>query len=306
LEDISSSGVSVVIPTLNAARYIPPLLDAIHEQLPKKPDEIVLVDSHSSDDTRRLSANYTDVKFVTIDKFSHGAARNLGARAAGGDYVVFLSQDALPANPHWLRNLLQPFKDPAVAAAYSRQVPYDHANPMEQFFLSSRFPPGKAAVRKVAKGGALSLPDVFFSNVSSAARRDVLLKFPFDEKIIMSEDQKFSFDLLQAGYKVVYQPESIVVHSHDYTLKIVFQRYFDSVYSLTEIFDGHGVGTTLSMGSSYSLGEFLHIIKNHPRWLPYYFLYFTAKTGGTLFGHAAPWIPLRLKRRMSLHSYHWD
>ena len=71
---------------------------------------------------------------------------------------------------------------------------------------------------------------------------------PFDEDLIMSEDQQFSRDVIAAGHAVVYQPQSVVVHSHNYSLATCFRRYFDSVYSLTLIFPSHGVGTSASMG----------------------------------------------------------
>ena len=85
------------------------------------------------------------------------------------------------------------------------------------------------------------------SNVSAAARRDILLRFPFDEDLIMSEDQQFARDVMKAGYTVVYQPASVVLHSHRYSFVQAFQRYFDSVYSLIQIFKRHNLGTSAGL-----------------------------------------------------------
>ncbi len=244
--------VSVVIPVLNAARHLPALLSALRAQRPAAPREVILVDSGSTDGTPGLAAAHPEARVVPIADFSHGRARNLGAREAKGAIVALLTQDALPSDPSWLARLLEPFADASVAAAYSRQVPREDATPMERFFLLTRFPPGEP-VRRERRGDAPpGLEDVFFSNVAAAVRRDVLLAHPFDEALIMSEDQQFARDVLQAGYATVYQPASVVVHSHRYGLGTVFRRYFDSVYSLTEIFPGTGWARAHRSGSPTS------------------------------------------------------
>lgn len=305
MSEATNQSVSVVIPVLNAEAYLERLLTAIFSQKPAAPGEVVLVDSMSKDRTRAIAATFANVRVVPVEKFTHGGARNLGAREAKGDIVVLMTQDALPRDETWLARLLEPFADPKVAATYSRQVPYPDANPMERYFLFTHFPPGDA-VRRERRDGEHGLGDVFFSNVAAALRRDLLLRFPFDETIIMSEDQQVSRDLLKAGYAVVYQPESIVTHSHNYSLSVCFRRYFDSVYSLTQIFPKHDMGESASMGFSYLFREMGHMVRHHPAWLPYYLCYTAAKAAGTLMGHFAGKMPRAWARRMSLHRYYWD
>jgi rhamnosyltransferase len=299
-------GVSVVIPVLNAGRYLPDLLPAIFNQKPVAPDEVVLVDSNSTDNTREFAATFDRVRVIPIAKFSHGGSRNLGAYEARGEFIVFLSQDAQPRGTDWLEKLLIPFEDPQVAATYSRQVPYPDANPMERYFLQTHFPPGLAVRRGKQGHRPLELHDVFLSNVSAAYRRKALMDHPFDEELIMSEDQQISRDLLNAGYAVVYQPASVVTHSHNYTLNVIFRRYFDSVYSLTKVFPRHDMGTSASMGFSYLGREVVHMLTQHPLWFPYYACYMVAKTTGTLAGHFAEKMPRAWARRCSMHRYHWS
>lgn len=298
--------VSVVIPTLNAAAFLPRLFAALFSQEPLAPAEVILVDSRSVDATASVAAAEPRARVVPISDFSHGRARNLGAREARGEIVVLLTQDAVPADRGWLAALLAPFADPQVVASYSRQVPHADANPMERFFLLKRFPPGPA-VRRVARGAApLAFEDVFFSNVSAAVRRETLLEHPFDEELIMSEDQQFSRDVIAAGHAVVYQPDSVVAHSHNYSLATCFRRYFDSVYSLTLIFPRHRLGRTTAMGAGYLAQEVGYMLRHFPRWLPYYALYSLAKVGGSLCAHVTEWLPRRLLRALSLHRYHWE
>ena len=298
--------VSVVIPTLNAAPFLPRLLEAIFSQEPHAPAEVVLVDSLSTDATREIAAKDPRVRVVPIADFTHGRSRNLGARAARGEVVVLMTQDAEPADRRWLAALLDPFADPQVVATYSRQVPRDDANPMERYFLNDRFPPGPPVKRVRTGVGPLMLKDVFFSNVSAAILRETLLAHPFEEDLIMSEDQQFSRDVIAAGAAVVYQPASVVIHSHNYSLTTCFRRYFDSVYSLTLIFPRHGLGTTTSLGAKYFAAELWYMIRRHPLSLPHYVAYNLAKISGALAAHFVDALPRRVVRALSLHRYHWD
>lgn len=298
--------VSIVIPVLNAERYLPGLLAAFSSQRPRPPDEIVLVDSNSTDRTRVLGeAAGSTVRVVPVERFSHGGARNLGARTARGDILALLSQDACPRDERWLAELVRPFDDPTVAATFSRQVPHPDAKPMEAYFYETHFPGGAAVRRERGERATLGFADVFFSNVSSAVRRDVLLRHPFDETVIMSEDQQFARDILMAGYATVYQPSSQVTHSHDYSLAEVFRRYFDSVYSLTQIFPAHGHAESARIGLTYLAREAGHMLRHHPLWLPYYGAYVAARSVGTLAGHQAQRLPRALVRKLSMHAYHW-
>jgi len=304
-EPVTAADVSVVIPVLNAAEYQPDLLRILLAQEPVPPREILLVDSRSTDATREIALSFDRVQVIDIEKFSHGRARNLGAQMATGEIVALLTQDALPRDPTWLATLLEPLEDPRIAATFSRQVPRPEASLMERFFLQTRFPDGPPLRRERAGEEVLTLEKVFFSNVAAAIRRERLLEFPFDEALIMSEDQQWARDVLAGGYATIYQPLSVVVHSHGYRLWTVLRRYFDSVHSLTIIFPGHGIGTSASMGLGYLARE-LRFMVGHPLQLPYYFLYTLAKTSGTVLGHLAPWMPRFLARRLSFHRYHWD
>lgn len=310
--------VSVVIPVLNAAGTLPALLEALAAQQPAPPDEIILVDSLSTDATRQIALAHANVRVVPLSRFSHGRARNLGTQEAAGEIIVLMTQDAMPADDHWLAALLAPLAapwspttppkagKPQVAAVYSRQVPQPNAPPTEQFFLQYHFPPGPPVRRERTAGRALTFEDVFFSNVSAAVHREVLLRYPFDETLIMSEDQQFARDLIVAGYTIVYQPASVVVHSHRYSLGTAFRRYFDSVYSLTLIFPAHDLKVSAAMGRRYLRQEISYMMRHHPLYVPYYCLYTLAKMAGVLCSHFADRMPLCLARACSLHRYYWE
>ncbi|MEW6072783.1 MAG: glycosyltransferase family 2 protein [Planctomycetota bacterium] len=301
---VDPGAASVVIPTLDAAAHLPALFAALDAQTPSPPREVLLVDSGSTDGTREIAAAHPHGRVLEIADFSHGRSRNRGARAARGEIVVLLTQDALPRDETWLANLLAPLTDPSLAATFSRQVPRPTASPMERFFLETRFPAGPPVRRARRENEVLTLEKVFFSNVSAAIRLALLLAHPFDETLVMSEDQQWARDVLAAGHATLYVPDSVVIHSHDYDLRQVFGRYFDSVHSLTQIFPAHGLRTSAAMGLGYLRRECRHMLR-HPRWLPYYVLYTLAKAGGTLGGHFAGAMPRSMARRLSLYPRHW-
>src|SRR5574341_1362101 len=302
-----TSSVSIVIPTLNATRYIDKLLYSIQNQSYQGSVEVIVIDSDSDDNTATLVEKFPFARVIQISRksFTHGYARNLGVREARGEYVVFLSQDALPYHDLWLSHLVAPLMSENVAASYSRQIPYSNATPMEAHFLKTRFPDKRKVIKVESSSKPLQLLDVFFSNVSSAAKRDLALENPFREDLIMSEDQQFSRDLLAKGYLVLYEPASIVWHSHRYNLSTIFQRYFDSAYSLTCIFH-QTLGESVKIGQTYYWGEMWEMMTKHPLWLPYYFLYLIAKTTGVVAGHYASIIPPRWVKRFSMHKGFWE
>jgi rhamnosyltransferase len=140
----------------------------------------------------------------------------------------------------------------------------------------------------------------------SAARRDMCLRFPFDETVIMSEDQIFAKALLSAGFQTVYNAEIAVIHSHHYSLRTLFRRNFDSAWSLRGVTHDGGL-RTLRRAVGYVLGEAAFVIRRRRwRWLLYVVPYEAVRTAGRLCGIRADSIPLRWRRALSLHRGYWS
>lgn len=297
--------VSIVIPVLNAAEHLPLLARLFQAQKPAPPLEVVLVDSGSTDDTVAL-AKRLGFLTTTISPFSHGGARNLGVRMARGDLVVFLTQDAEPANERWLCQLTAPFRDPQVAGVYGRQLPRPDATPLECLFLAQRFPAGETQTRCYSAEIPIGYEEAFFSNVNAAVRRSVLLENPFDETLLMCEDQQFSRDALRLGCAVTYAPDAQVIHSHNYSMRRYFQRYFDSIVALRQVFGRRfGLGTTSRLGRFYIAQEARTILLNHPGFLFRYVALTLVRIAATLCAFAEPCLPRRICRALSLHKAHW-
>jgi len=297
---------SIFIPTKNAGNGFYQTLNQIEKQK-EKDFEVIIVDSGSKDNTIKVAESFQEklnLKIYKIppEEFGHGKTRNLSLKYAKGEFIVFLTQDAIPYNNEWLSKLLENFKDPKVAGVFSRQIPNKNARITEKFFYHNYFPNKK--ISKSKKKELLFLRDIFFSNVSSVIRKNILKKYPFCESVQMCEDQEWAKKVIEKDYKTFYDSESIVIHSHDYNLKQTFQRYFDTAISLNQITLG-GFRNFTKIGAVYMAREFKYVLKEKPSYLPYLFLYNTSKILGTTLGMHEKKIPCFLKRRFSMHKYYW-
>src|SRR5574341_89216 len=104
--------LSVIIPTLNEAKTIPTLLDALDAQI-RKPDEIIVADAGSTDGTPDV-ARGRGARVVRGGR--PGPGRNAGARAAVGDLLFFLDADVVP-RPEFFAKALGEFEVNGYAVA---------------------------------------------------------------------------------------------------------------------------------------------------------------------------------------------
>jgi rhamnosyltransferase len=233
------STVSVLLPTKNGERYLAEVIDGIRRQRGAfMLKEIIAVDSGSRDRTVEiLRGLQVTVIRIPPHEFGHGKTRNLLASRATGEFLVFLTQDATPANEHWLENLIAPLRaDPLIAGAYSRHLPRSNCHPMEWHRIIAYELHGRPESR-VHVG--LDNPDYahnpdfyhFFANTSSVLRRSVWERIPFPE-VDFAEDQGWAERVLSVGYKTAYTADSVVFHSHSYGPWANFCRHFEHFRAL--------------------------------------------------------------------------
>jgi rhamnosyltransferase len=303
--------ISVVIPVKNGGAGLTSCLEAIRAQRIDEEVEIVVVDSGSTDGSAEAAREQgARVCQIMLDPFSHGAARNLGAAAAAGEVLAFLSQDAVPASELWLAQLVAPLRhDPRVAGVYGRQLPNTHASPPESYFLNFLYG-GEPRRQQARSPSQLSMMTTLFSNVNSAIPRSLWKRFPFVEDIVMSEDQEWSGRMLLAGYVIAYEPAAAVTHSHRYTMSAAFRRFFDSGASSSRCYLAGRRSATRVLRSEavrYASGELSWLWRTgRRRWIPYAAVYESTKMLGLLAGANHARIPLELKRRMSGIPGHWE
>lgn len=258
----AEAAVSIVLPTHDAGPDLDRVLDAVYAQ--EGPTfEVIAIDTESTDGTlERLARRPLRLEKITRYQFSHPGTRNRGVRLARGAIVVFLVQDAIPLGPRWLATLIAPLEDPRVAAAYSRQVPREGCPPGERRDIERGAPPVRWVKRLGADGGDL-LELSAFSHVASCARRTLLLEHPLNEDLPMVEDREWCHRILKAGWTVVYEPASVVAHSHAHTVRQVYRRHFDYGRAFARF---HPVPTTLATvlaGAAWeTVGDYRYLLES--------------------------------------------
>jgi len=292
---------SIIILTKNGGEGFRRLLERIYRQRYDGTFEVIVIDSGSTDGTSEAAGGYP-VRFQSIPshEFHHSRTRNLAAGMAQGKYIVFITQDALPAGDDWMQKLVDSFADPQVAMVVGRQIAWDNVKPPERFFYHYNFPDFRIVVKSGAEDHYHD--NVFISNVNAAYRSDVLMKYGFKEDMVMAEDKEIAARLIRDGYIIVYEPSAAVYHAHDYGLKDVFVRYLDYGLAL-EQGAGRLPGTDRPLTSRIGayLGAELAFLKcgNCLGWAPYAIIYEMCKYAGLLLGRmrAALRNPQRRKRR---------
>jgi rhamnosyltransferase len=300
--------VSLLIPTLNAGKDWPKALESIQAQS-LSPMHKIIIDSGSTDETVPLAASAGfDVIKIGKKEFNHGTARQtLADRSHDADICIFLTQDAVLASPGSILNLVNVFEDPQIGLAYGRQLPHHNARPLEAHARLFNYHE-RHEVRAYSDKQKLGFKVVFCSNSFAAYRKEVLNQvggFPSDS--IMGEDAIVSARMLLAGHKVAYVADAMVYHSHSYSFKEEFKRYFDTRVFHEQnkwLIDNYGRPT--GEGLRYVKSEVNYVIRNHPQSLLHVVGSTFAKWLGYSSGKYYKKVPKNLLKKLSMHSSYWE
>lgn len=298
---------SVIIPTLNAAKQIRGLLTALKSQTVRC--EIIIVDSSSSDDTAEIARSLgADVLTIKREDFDHGGTRNLAGEKAKGSILVYMTQDTIPADEHAIENLLVPFQDHSVAAAYGRQLPHPDASLFGAHLRLFNYP-AISCVRSAADKEKYRIKTPFISNSFAAYRKRFLKDIGgFRRRLILGEDTCAAAGLLLAGHKIAYVAEAMVYHSHNYTARQEFRRYFDiGVFHETERWILEEFGKAEGEGKRYAASEVNYVVRQRKfHLLPELLIRSCLKYAGYRLGKIHKTIPLRMIKEISMHGDWWN
>ncbi len=243
--------VSLFVPTWNAGPEFPEILERMLAQELDRPFEVIVIDSGSTDGTlEHLERQPVRLSRIPNREFDHGLTRNRGIELARGEIVVLATQDARPVDGTWMQRLVDCFDDPEVAGAFGRQLPRPDASPMVRYrldmWVAGTDEPKVQQVANVAEFEALAplerLRVAAFDNVSSAVRKSVMAEHPF-KKRKFGEDIDWAKRVILAGYKLVFEPRSKVVHSHNYSAWRTLKRIYGDHANLHDLLGVHTIKT---------------------------------------------------------------
>ena len=182
-----------------------------------------------------------EVYHLAKEEFDHGGTRDRGVRMSTADLVVCMTQDAMPADETLIEELVKPFDDPEVWAAYARQLPNEDCREVEKYTRSFNYPE-QSMVKTKEDLDRLGIKTFFCSNVCAAWRREKYLELGgFVKHTIFNEDMILAGIMIKQGGKIAYCAKAKVIHSHNYSAFQQFHRNFDLAVSQTmypEVFGG--------------------------------------------------------------------
>ena len=298
-----------MVPTCNPGAQWRAVLSALNSQRPK-PDACIVIDSESVDGADKAAeAEGFTVQRIRRAAFNHGATRQqaIDRFAEGADFVVFLTQDAMLAEPHSVHQLLQAFDDPGVAAAYGRQLPHADATELAAHARFFNYP-SQCHTHRLIDVPRCGIKTCFLSNTFAAYRVKALQEIGgFANDLILGEDTHIAARLLLAGHAIRYNSKAQVYHSHNYTLIQEFQRYFDiGVFhaqqkQLLSAFGGAG-----SEGLRFLVSEVSYLLKHAPLRLPQALCRTVIKALAFQLGKKQSSLPITMRRFMSMTKGYWD
>jgi rhamnosyltransferase len=220
---------SIVLRSFNEAWALRSTLAALKTQSHRN-WELIVFDSGSTDGSVDLIRHSGPAHFVQIlpHEYRPGRVLNRGMELARHDRVIFLNADATPQGTGWLGPLVSALADPRVAAVFGRQIPRPDCAAVFARDYARCFDGDRDSARR----------GHFFSMVSSGLRRDAWARRGFRETMLYSEDDEYTRWCRAEGYRIAYRPDSVVMHSHNYTPSQAYKRSFGEAWALAAVWAG--------------------------------------------------------------------
>lgn len=246
------------------------------------------------------------IEEIEPEEFDHGGTRDRGIRLSDAEYVLCMTQDAVPADSHLTEKLLDGLSGERVAVAYARQLPRKDCRLLERYTRSFNYPEN-SMVKTKDDLDRLGIKTYFCSNVCAMYRKDVYMELGgFEKKTIFNEDMIYAARSVQNGYGIAYVAEARAVHSHNYTHKQQFHRNFDLAVSQAQhpdIFEGV---KSESEGIRMVQSTAVYLIKSrHPLSVITLITSSVAKYLGYLLGKNYSRLPRKIVLRCTMSPRYW-
>ncbi len=211
--------ISVVVPVRDEARTIAALLEGLLGQT-LRPDEIVITDGGSEDQTRAIIGEFIErgapVKLLTDEDSMPGRSRNISVSNAKNDWVAFIDAGITPAK-NWLQSLADQVAEPARA-----EVVYGSYEPIIENFFTECAAIAYVPPPTITTEGPV-LPYSFASALMPRAAWEKAGGFP--EHLRSAEDLIFMQRVEAAGFRIARAPAAVVHWSIQPSLWRTFKRF---------------------------------------------------------------------------------
>lgn len=282
-------------------RCLPPLL-----QSPIKP-RILVVNSSSKDGTIELAKDLgAEALVVPRNEYNHGTTRELARQYLQTDIIGMLTPDAYFVDEFAFGKLIDPIINNKAVVAYARQIPHNCADFFEAFPREFNYPL-QSHIRSVNDLSQYGIYTFFCSNSCAAYSSKALNEIGGFSPVLLGEDTVAAAKLLYNGYSIAYVAESLVQHSHKYSLLEEFRRSFDTGLARKEYEHLLQAPTgDIHRGFDYLWTMFQRLFKQFPRKIPYGFAHVTSKWLGYHLGKNSSRAPMWFKKWISSQDFYWS
>lgn len=229
---------SIVVRALNEEAHLSRLFAGLRRQR-QVADEVILVDSGSTDDTVAIAeSNGARIVRIEPEEFSFGRALNRGCEYASGEILVFVSAHTYPLDDRWLEQMTAAFAAPEVGLVYGRQTGDARSRFSERMLLRQLFPPE-------------SDPDQdspFCNNANCAVRAEAWRSLPYDESLTGLEDLDWAKRASANGWRIAYEADAAIAHIHAETFGQIRNRYRREAIAHRRIFQDQHMNLTSALG----------------------------------------------------------
>lgn len=301
--------VQIIIPVYHPDDKLMQLLESLHSQKDAFYG-VCILDSGSDKQymTYENKLPHFYVQEVNPNTFDHGGTRRLAAEQNyDADILIYMTQDAVPADEHAIANLIHAFENSHVGCAYGRQLPDKNASLMSEH--ARLFNYGKESyVRGQEDVIDYGMKTVFMSDSFAAYRTSALKQVgSFPKHANVSEDMYVAAKMVKAGWQVAYRADAKVYHSHNYTIWREFCRYFDiGVFHGREAWIRREFGKAEGEGKRFVVSEIKYLCGYNPLLLIPMTLRNGMKFIGYRLGIWEKYIPLWIKKKISMTKVFWD
>ena len=298
----------VIIPTYRPGAEFTSLLERLSRQ-DHPVNKILVMNTEEKywDSSWEESYPLVEVHHLKKADFDHGGTRRKAADISQADIMVFMTQDALPADRHLIRSLVKAVtENKSIGAAYARQLPKEDCRFLERYTRSFNYPE-QSSVKGEKDVEKYGIKTYFCSNVCAAYDKKIYEEAGgFPERAIFNEDMIYAGWMAKKGYRIAYAADARVYHSHNYNCREQFHRNFDLGVSQAdhpEVFEGvpsEGEGIRLVKKSAAYL-----IKKGRPWLLPGLFFQSVSKYAGYFLGKRYRRLPDRVISMCTMNPSYW-
>lgn len=305
--------IDVIIPVYRPDEKLERLIERLNLQT-RKPDHVFFMQTMTgeTEDERvqRILQRAENARVIPVKKeeFDHGGTRNQGASLSEAEFMLFMTQDAVPENETLVEHLCAALeKDENTAVAFGRQLPAENAGEIEIFTRQFNYPE-TSSVKDKSDLERLGIKTYFCSNVCAMYRKSVYDELGgFVTHTIFNEDMIFASSVINAGYKIAYVAEARVVHSHKYTYRQQLTRNFDLAVSQRQYREIFAKVRSESEGIRLVRQTAKYLLKRG-KWylLPVLVFQSGFKFIGYKLGQNYEKLPLSLVKKLSMNKRYWN